>query len=327
MPPLRMKAVVFDKYGPPSVLYVNEVPKPVPTDDEILIRIHATTVNSGDARVRGLRVPRGLGIPVRLKLGLRGPRQPVLGFDLAGEVEAAGSNVTTFTPGARVIGSAGFDFGCHAEYRCLPADGAVASIPEGRSYDEAVAVCFGGVTALYFLERGRLQPGERILVNGASGAVGTMAVQLAKHVGAVVTGVCSARNVELVRSLGADNVIDYEGEDFAQATDAYDVVMDTVGNAPFSRVKGTLKPGGRFLMVFGNLVQMIQGRFQEAVVGSGAEDSALFNAETFQHLMDLLDARVLRPVIDRTFTLEEIAEAHALVDTGRKRGAIVITVT
>jgi NADPH:quinone reductase-like Zn-dependent oxidoreductase len=327
MPPLRMKAVVFDKYGPPEVLHLKEVPKPIPTEDEILIRIHATTVNSGDARVRGLKVPRGLGIPVRLKLGLLGPRQPVLGFDLAGDVEAAGCNVTTFEPGARVIGSAGFDFGCHAEYRCSPVDGAVASIPEGRSYDEAVAVCFGGVTALYFLERGRLQPGERILVNGASGAVGTIAVQLAKHVGAYVTGVCSARNAELVRSLGADRVIDYESEDFAQARDAYDVVMDTVGNAPFSRVKGTLKPGGRFLMVFGNLVQMIQGRFQEAVVGSGAEDSALFNAQTFRRLMDLLEARALRPVIDRTFALEEIAEAHALVDTGHKRGAVVITVT
>jgi NADPH:quinone reductase-like Zn-dependent oxidoreductase len=250
-----LKAVVFKKYGPPDVLRLREVPKPVPADGEILVRVHATTVSSGDARLRALRVPRGLKLPVRVSRGFFGPRQPILGFDLAGEVEDAGRSVETFMPGDRVIGSVGFQLGCHAEYRCLPAGGTIAAIPDGIGYDEAVAACFGGATALYFLERGNLRRGERIVVNGASGAVGTMAVQLAKHVDAEVTGVCSARNVELVRSLGADHVVDYGADDFTRNGETYDVIMDTVGNAPYARVRGSLKPGGRFLMVIGDLVR------------------------------------------------------------------------
>ncbi len=271
-------------------------------------------------------MPRGVKLPVRVSRGFLGPRQPILGFDLAGEIEDAGRSVETFGPGDRVIGSVGFELGCHAEYRCLPAGGAIAAIPDGIGYDEAVAVCFGGATALYFLERGNLQRGDRILVNGASGAVGTMAGQLAKHFGAEVTGVCSARNVELVRSLGADHVVDYASADFTRNGETYDVIMDTVGNAPYARVKASLKPEGRFLMVIGDLVQMIQGRFQQAVVGSAAKDTELFTAEVFRRLMELVDARVLRPVIDRTFPLDQIAEAHALVDSGRKRGAVVVDV-
>jgi NADPH:quinone reductase-like Zn-dependent oxidoreductase len=321
-----MKAVVFDRYGPPEVLQIVDVPKPVPADDEILVRIHATTVNSGDARVRALRVPRGLSVPVRFTLGFRGPKQPILGFDLAGEVETTGRAVTRFKPGDRVIGSAGFKLGCHAEYRCLPEDGAIAPIPVGLSYGEAVSVLFGGATALYFLKSGDLKPGERILINGASGAVGTMAVQLAKQLGAEVTGVCSTRNVELVESLGADHVIDYTGEDFSQGGEAYDVVMDTVGNAPYSRSKKSLRPGGRFLMVIGDLPQMMQGRFQKGVIGSSAKDSDLITAEVYRYLMELVETGVLKPVIDSTFPLERIAEAHALVDSGRKRGAVVVTV-
>jgi NADPH:quinone reductase-like Zn-dependent oxidoreductase len=322
-----MKAVVFERYGPPDVLRIVDVPKPVPTDDEILVRIHATTVNSGDARMRALRVPRGLSIPVRLTLGFRGPKQPILGFDLAGEVEAVGKSVTTFKPGDRVIGSAGFKFGCHAEYKCLPEDGAVAPIPEGLGYEEAVSVLFGGATALHFLKSGDLKRGEKILVNGASGAVGTVAVQLAKHLGAEVTGVCSTLNVELVGSLGADHVIDYTKEDFSESGEAYDVVMDTVGNAPFSRARRSLKPGGRFLMVIGDLPQMIRGRFQKGVVGSAAKDSEVITADVYRHLMELVETGVLKPVIGSTFPLQRIRDAHALVDTGHKRGAVVVTVT
>ncbi len=321
-----MKAIVFERYGPPEVLQMREVPKPVPTDNEILVAIHATTVNSGDARMRALRVPRGLSLPVRFTLGFFGPKQPILGFDLAGEVEAAGRSVTKFKPGDRVIGSAGFKFGCHAEYRCLPEDGAVALIPDGLGYEEAVALCFGGSTALHFLRRGNLQRGEKILVNGASGAVGTMAVQLAKHFGAEVTGVCSTRNLELVTSLGADHVIDYTREDFSQNGETFDVIMDTVGNAPFSRARRSLKPEGRFLMVIGDLMQMIQGRFQNGVVDTAAKDSEVITAEVFRLLLELAEAGAIRPVIEQTFPLERIAEAHALVDTGRKRGAVVIAV-
>ena len=321
-----MKTIAFERYGPPEVLQIREVAKPVPMDNEILVAIHATTVNSGDTRIRALRVPRGLSLPVRLTLGFFGPKQPVLGFELAGEVEVVGRNVRKFKPGDRVIGSPGFKFGCHAEYRCLPEDGAVALIPDSRSYEEAVALCFGGSTALHFLRRGNLQRGEKILINGASGAVGTMAVQLAKHFGAEVTGVCSTRNLELVKSLGADHVIDYAKEDFSQSGETYDVIMDTVGNAPFSRARRSLKPGGRFLMVIGDLLQMIKGRFQKGVVGSAAKDSDVITAEVFRLLLELAEAGVLRPVIERTFPLERIAEAHALVDTGRKRGAVVIAV-
>jgi NADPH:quinone reductase-like Zn-dependent oxidoreductase len=321
-----MKAVVFDRYGPPEVLRIAEVRKPVPADDEILVRIHATTVNSGDARMRALRVPRGLSIPVRFTLGFFGPKQPILGFDLAGEIEAVGRSVTKFEPGARVLGSPGFEFGCHAEYRCLPEDGAVAVIPDSLGYEEAVALSFGGTTALHFLRRGNLQRGEKILVNGSSGAVGTMAVQLAKHFGAEVTGVCSARNLELVRSLGADHVIDYGREDFSRSGEAYDVIMDTVGNAPFSRARRSLKPGGRFLMVIGDLPQMILGRFQKGVVGASAKDTEVITAEAYRLLLELAEAGVLRPVVDTTFPLDRIAEAHALVDTGHKRGSVVITV-
>jgi NADPH:quinone reductase-like Zn-dependent oxidoreductase len=320
-----MKAVVVEKYGPPDVLQIREVPKPAPADDEVLVRIHATTVNSGDARVRALRVPRGLSLPMRLTLGFFRPKQPVLGFDLAGEIEAVGSSVTAFQPGDRVIGSAGFKFGCHAEYQCLPESGAVAVIPDGMGYGDAVSLCFGGATALYFLRSGDLKRGERLLVNGASGAVGTMAVQLGKYFGAEVTGVCSSRNLELVRSLGADRVVDYAKEDFARSGETYDVVMDTVGNAPYSRSKRCLKPGGRFLMVIGDLPQMIMGRFQKGVVGAGAKDSDAINAEVYRLLLELAEAGVLKPVIDTTFPLERIAEAHALVDSGRKRGSVVVT--
>jgi NADPH:quinone reductase-like Zn-dependent oxidoreductase len=321
-----MRAVVLDRYGPPEVLRIAEVPKPVPADDEILVKIHATTVNSGDARMRALRVPRGLSIPVRFTLGFRRPKQPILGFELAGEIEAVGRSVANFEPGERVIGSAGFKFGCHAEYKCLPEDGAVASIPASLGYEDAVAVCFGGTTALYFLRRGDLQRGERILVNGASGAVGTMAVQLAKHFGAEVTGVCSTRNLELVESLGADHVIDYTKEDFTENGETYDVVMDTVGNAPYSRVKRSLEPGGRFLMVIGDLPQMIRGRFQQGVIGSAAKDSDVITSEVYRLLLELVETGVLKPVIDSRFPLERIADAHALVDTGHKRGAVVVTV-
>jgi NADPH:quinone reductase-like Zn-dependent oxidoreductase len=202
----------------------------------------------------------------------------------------------------------------------------VALIPDGMSYEDAVSLCFGGATALHFLRSANLKRGERLLVNGASGAVGTMAVQLGKHFGAEVTGVCSSRNLDLVRSLGADHVVDYATEDFARSGETYDVVMDTVGNAPYSRSKRCLRPGGRFLMVIGDLPQMILGRFQKAVVGSAAQESEVITAEAYRLLLELAEAGVLRPVIDATFPLERIAEAHALVDSGRKRGAVVVTV-
>ena len=211
-----MKAAVCERYGPPEVVQVREVPKPVPADGEVLVKAFATTVNSGDARVRALRVPRGLGVAMRLKLGLTKPKQPVLGFEMAGQVEAVGSAVTRFQPGDRVVASRGFDFGCHAEYVTVAERGDIAKIPDALSYQDAVALCFGGTTSLVFFRLGKLAAGETVLINGASGAVGTLAVQLAKHLGAEVTAVCSAANAELVSGLGADHVIDYRTEDFTR---------------------------------------------------------------------------------------------------------------
>ncbi len=322
-----MRAVICERYGGPEVLKIVDVPKPEPKDNEVLIKIHATTVNSGDARVRALRVPLGLGIVVRLSMGFFRLKQPILGFDLAGEVEAVGGAATRFKPGDCVVGAGDFTLGCHAEYRCLPEDGALVHKPESLTYAEAVSLSFGGSTAADFFSRAGLKSGETVLINGASGAVGTAAVQIAKHHGAQVTGVCSAANLELVTSLGADHVIDYATEDFAKSGATYDVIMDTVGNAPFSRVKGSLKPEGRFLMINGNLPQMIEAALRSQVIGGVANASdPVFGERPFDYLMRLAEEGALKPVIDRTYPLEEIAAAHAYVDTGRKTGSVVIEV-
>jgi len=244
-----MKAFVYTKYGPPGVLQLKDVAKPTPKDNEVLIKTHATTVTSGDWRVRSLSLPVGFGLLGRLVFGVSRPRQPILGTELAGKIESVGKGVSKFKVGDQVFVFSDAGMGCYAEYKCMPEDGAMALKPANLTYEEAAALSFGGTTALDFFRRGKLQSGERVLVNGASGGVGTAAVQLAKHFGADVTGVCSAANLELVRSLGASHVIDYTKEDFTQNGEAYDIIVDTVGTAPFSRSKGSLKEGGRLLMV------------------------------------------------------------------------------
>lgn len=319
-----MKAAVCERYGPPEVVQIREVPKPEPADGEVLIRSAATTVNSGDARVRALRVPRGLKLPMRLKLGATKPKSPILGFEVAGEVEAVGSGVTRFQPGDRVVASHGFDFGCHAEYVAVAEDAAIAEIPEGIAYEDAVSLCFGGITALNFFRLGKLAKGETLLVNGASGAVGTMAVQIAKHVGAEVTAVCSGANGELVKSLGADHVVDYTAEDFTSNGQRYDVIMDNHGNAPYGRVKGSLEPGGRFLMVIGGLGQMVAATWQKAVINASENDAAI-NADSYRTLMSLAESGDLKPVIDTVLPFDQIVDAHRRVDGGHKVGSVVLT--
>src|ERR687897_2011007 len=262
----QMKAAVCEGYGPPEVIRIKDVPKPAPADGEVLIKAAATTVNSGDARVRALRVPRGLSLAVRLRFGLTKPKQPVFGFDVAGKIEAVGTGVTRFQPGDRVVASRDLDLGCHAEYVTVAEQGAIATIPEALSDQDAVALCFGGSTALHFFERGSLAAGEKVLINGASGAVGAMAVQLAKHTGAEVTGVCSAANAPLVRGLGGDHVIDYAVEDFTRNGPRYDVIMDNQGNATYPRVKGSLEPGGRVLMVYGGVLPTNAGALEKGGV-------------------------------------------------------------
>ena len=319
-----MKAAVCERYGPPEVVQIREVPKPVPADGEVLVKALATTVNSGDARVRALRVPRGLTLAMRLRLGVTRPKTPILGFDVAGRVEAVGRAVSGFQPGDRVVASRGFDFGCHAEYVTVAEQGAMAKIPESLSEQEAVALCFGGTTALYFYRLGELASGETALINGASGAVGTMAVQLAKHLGAEVTAVCSGANAELVKGLGADHVIDYATEDFTRNGQRYDVIMDNHGNAPYARVKGSLKPGGRFLMVIGDLWQMLAASRQKAVI-SGSENDSSITADGYRTLVSLAERGVLEPVIDTVLPFTQIVEAHRRVDSGHKVGSVVLT--
>ncbi len=321
-----MKAIVYERYGPPEVLQLKEVEKPTPKDNEVLIKTHATTVTSGDWRVRSLNVPAGFGLIMRLVFGVTRPRQPILGTELAGVVVSVGKDVRKFKVGDQVFAFSDAAMGCHAEYKCMPEDGAMALKPANLTYEEAAALSFGGTTALDFFRRGQLQSGETVLVNGASGGVGTAAVQLAKHFGADVTGVCSTANVELVRSLGASHVIDYTKEDFTQNGEIYDVIVDTAGTAPFSRSKASLKERGRLLMVLGGLPDMLRIPWvsmtssKKVIAGPAAG-----RAEDLRFLAGLAEAGEFKPVIDRCYPFEQIAEAHGYVDTGRKKGNVVIT--
>ncbi len=321
-----MKAVVYERYGPPEVLQFKEVEKPTPKDNEVLIRTHATTVTSADWRVRSLNVPAGFGFVMRLVFGIAKPRQPILGSELAGVVESVGKDVRNFKIGDQVFAFSDTSMGCHAEYKCMPQDGVVVLKPPSLPYDEAAALSFGGSTALDFLRRARLQRGESILVNGASGGVGTAVVQLARHFGADVTGVCSTANMEMVRSLGACYVIDYTKEDFTRNGETYDVIVDTVGTAPFSRSKYSLKDGGRLLMVLAGLPDMLQIPWvsmtssKKIIAGPVA-----VRADDLRFLARLAEAGEFKPVIDRRYPFEQIVEAHRYVDTGRKKGNIIIT--
>lgn len=302
-----MKAMVCTAYGSPDVLKLTEVEKPVPKDHEVRIKIYATTVNSGDCRVRGFRSPFLYTIPMRLILGFRKPRQSILGVELAGEVEAAGKGVTRFKPGDKVFAFRGMRFGTYAQYICMREDGLLTLKPDHVSYEEAAAVSFGGTTALHFLRKGNIREGHRVLIYGASGAVGNLAVQLAKYYGAEVTGVCSSANVEWVQSIGADRVIDYTKEDFTQSGERYDIILDAVGKQSKSRCKGSLAPDGRYVTVEGQGV-------------------AKARIEDIRFLKELMEKGKLKPVIDRRYALGQIAEAHRYVDGGHKKGSVVITV-
>lgn len=319
-----MKAIKAVRYGAPEVLRLTEVTKPVPRDNEVLIRIHATAATPPDVAFRS-----GQPAMIRLFAGFSAPKH-VPGDQLAGEVESVGAAVTSFKPGDRVLGVAGTDFGAYAEYKCLPEDGILAHMPDSMTYDEATHVTDGGLTALAFLrDHAKLQPGQSILINGASGSIGLYAVQLAKYYGAVVTGVCSAANADLVRSLGADRVIDYTQEDFTKSGETYDVIFDAVGKSSFSRSKGALKPEGIYLTTVPSLNIMLQ--MARTKLGSGKK--AVFAAtglsqrqENLVFLAELYAAGTIRSVVDRRYALEEIVEAHRYVETGRKRGAVVVAV-
>lgn len=326
MPP-TMKAAAYFRYGPPEVVSVKDVAKPTPREKEVLIRIHATTVTAGDWRVRSLILPKGFGPLGRLVFGLSGPRRHILGTELAGVVEAVGRDVGRFRAGDEVIAYCGMDMGCHAEYKCLPEDAAIARKPSNLDFGEAAALSFGGATALTFLKRAGLRAGESVLVNGASGSVGTAAVRLASHFGAEVTAVCSGANAELARSLGAVQVIDYTREDFTRNGKTYDIILDAAGTAPFSRSRGSLNEKGRLLLVVAGLPEMLGipwvNRFSGKRVIAGPVSE---RAEDLRFLAGLAEAGEFRPVIDSRFTLDRIVDAHRRVDSGRKRGNVVVTV-
>lgn len=321
-----MKAIVLDKYGSPEVLRLEEVEKPTPKDNEVLVRIHATTVTPPDCAFR-----KGEPFIARLYSGLMRPKLKP-GGELAGEIEHVGKDVELFKKGDHVFGSAGPDFGAHAEYTCLPEDGTLAPRPANVTFEEAAAVCDGALTALPFLrDKANIQSGQTILVNGASGSVGAAAVQLAKHFGAEVTGVCSTRNVELVKSLGADKVIDYTREDFTKRGETYDVIFDAVGKSSFSRCKSSLKQGGSYLTTVPSLAIPLQ-MLWTSNIGSKKATLALTGlrpssekARDLLFIKELVEAGELKPVIDRRYSLERIAEAHRYVETGHKRGSVVVT--
>lgn len=317
-----MKAVVYQTYGPPEVLRLQQVAKPAPKANEILIKIHATTVTAGDWRVR-----KADPFMVRLFFGLTKPKNPILGHEFAGEVVDTGKDVTRFAKGDLVFGSTGTASGTYAEYLTLPEDGTIANKPDNLSFEEAAAVPVGALTALFFLKQADIQPGQKVLIHGASGSVGTAAVQLAKYFGAEVTGVTSARNAELVKSLGADQVIDYKTTDFSKTGETYDVIMSTVGKASYAQSKKALKPTGIFLTNDGAMGDYFQMLWSS--VTGGHKVIAGLTEEGFENFLlirDLLEQGKFKPVVDRTYSLEEMPEAHRYVETGRKRGNVVVTV-
>lgn len=322
-----MKAAIYKRYGAPNVVTIGDVPKPRPTDNEVLIRIHATTVTSGDWRARSLELPPGFGFLGRLVFGILTPRQPILGTELAGVIESVGKSVTRFRPGDEVFAFTGARFGSHAEYRTMAEDGLIVVKPANLSFEEAASLSFGSANALPFLRKAKVKPGEKVLVVGASGAVGTAAVQIACHFGAEVTGVTSTPNLGLVRSLGASRVIDYTQADFAATGETWDIILDTTGTAPFARCAQALKPGGRLVIVQGSFAQLLGiGAPSKASGKKVITRTAPATREDLQYISDMASSGELKPVIDRTYPLEDAAKAHAYVDTGRKRGSVVLTV-
>jgi NADPH:quinone reductase-like Zn-dependent oxidoreductase len=324
-----VKAIVCTKYGPPEVLQLQEVVKPVPGNDEILIKIYATSVTAADIIDRSSAFPPWLWPSARIAIGLTKPRNPVLGFELAGEVEAIGSDVKSFKVGDNIFASTfEFGFGCYAQYKCLKEKGTVAKKPVNMSYEEAAAVPLGGLTALTFIrDRARIHGGQKVLIYGASGSVGTYAVQLASYYGAEVTGVCSTGNIEVVKSLGADKVIDYTQEDFTQNGETYDIVFDVVNKSSFSRCKNSLRQRGIYLATFPTIKFVFQmlwtsiiGR-KKAMSGEASE-----KAEDLVYLKGLIEGGKMKSVVDRIYPLEQMVEAHKYVEKGHKKGNVVITV-
>jgi NADPH:quinone reductase-like Zn-dependent oxidoreductase len=331
-----MKAVVFTEYGSPDVLRLEEVAKPTPKADQVLVRVFATTVNYGDLVARKLahlssrefNMPALFLLPTRMNFGWNKPKNNILGSELAGQVEAVGEGVTKFKPGDRVFAYTGIGMGANAEYICLPEKGTIALKPANMGYDEAATLPYGAVMAVSLLKKANVQPGQNVLINGASGGIGAVAVQLAKYYGAEVTGVCGAPRLEYVKSLGADNVIDYARQDFTRNGETYDLIFDILGRSSYSRCRGSLKPRGIYLLasfksraLFDMLRTSLAGCKHRVICAMAGE-----KAESLVFVKDLVEAGKVKAVIDRRFPLEQTAEAHRYVEQGQRQGHVVITV-
>ena len=330
-----MKAIMYTAYGPPDVLKLVEVEKPSPKDNEILIRIHATSVNYGDTLARNLKevsprkfnMPFFFWLPARIVFGFSKPKVNILGSELAGQIEATGKDVKRFKKGDQVFGYRGQSMGANTEYLCMPEDGLVAIKPANITYAEAAAIPYGALTALNLLRKVNIQPGQKVLINGASGGIGSAAVQLAKYFGAEVTGVCSTPRLEFVKSLGADKVIDYTKEDFTQNGETYDLIFDILGRSSFSRCKGSLNQNGRYLLASFKVKQLFQ-MLWTSMIGSKKVICAL-SGEKIEDLLfikDLAEAVKIKSLIDKCYPLEQAAEAHRYIEQGHKKGNIIITV-
>lgn len=322
-----MQAATYRAYGPPEVLHIEEKDRPTPKAGEVLVRVRASSVTSGDARIRGFKDPGIFWLPMRLMLGLFAPRHPVAGMEFSGEIEALGKAVTQFRVGEPVFGMTWL-YGANAEYLTIPSDALIAIRPSKLTPKEAAAVPFGALSALVFLrDLGQVKRGQKVLIYGASGSVGVFAVQIAKHFGAEVTAVCSTANVDLAKSLGADHVIDYRTQDFARQGKAYDLIFDTVGVTAFSWCRHALTPQGRHLFLSGGLTQIAQALWTSMRGGKRVVFGVPKNTKAdLVVIKSLIEDGTIRPIIDRVYPLHEIVEAHRYVDTGRKRGSVVIMI-
>jgi NADPH:quinone reductase-like Zn-dependent oxidoreductase len=322
-----MKAIVCTKYGSPDVLQLQELEKPTPGDHEVLIKIHCATVTAGDCEMRRFDIPRWIWLPLRLYMGILKPRIKILGQELAGEIEATGKAVTQFKKGDAVFAPTKMSLGAHAEYICLPGEYAIALKPAHISYEEAATIPTGGLNALHFIRKSKIQPGQSVLINGAGGSIGTYGIQMAKSLGAEVTAVDSGRKLKTLRLIGADHVIDYTKEDFSKSDKKYDIIIDIVGKHSFSRCVRALKPMGVCIMANPRLSGMLRGLWVSMTTGKKVVPAlAAYKTEDLNYLKELIETGKIKPVIDRTYPLEQMAEAHRYVDDGYKTGNVVITI-
>jgi NADPH:quinone reductase-like Zn-dependent oxidoreductase len=330
---MTMKAVIWTKYGPPDVLQLKEIEKPVPRDHEVRIKVHATTVTAGDCEMRRLELPLMLSTPMRLYAGITRPKRiSILGQELAGEIEAVGKDVRSFKAGDQVFGTTGFGFGAYAEYICLPGEphemqGTLAPKPANLTYEEAATVPTAGFEALHFLRKANIQPGKRVLIIGAGGSIGTFSIQLARHFGAEITGVDSTEKLDMMRTIGADQVIDYTKGDYTDQGKAFDLIIDVVGKGSVFRRLKLLKPDGYYFLAYAGPSHILLGLWISMTSNKKVKiESSSQKREDLILLKELIEARKIKPVIDRRYTLAQAAEAHRYAESGRKKGNVVLTV-